>query len=231
MVRSKTLIKIAAALGVLAGLGFLFVRSARDSRSKPYTIDGERLRNWALVLDPGSRQSGASSTPGASAASSPPGPMLALRPPPELAMGLFKQVFARAMESLNAPAVSAIPLLLQGEFDRAFAGRATPDALLGVARNAGLESAAFEPRCLAYRRVSAPGITRQLYFVLFDAPAFGRFREQIGALLNGGAGPRADFDPAALSPVLFIAASDPMFDRWLPLRANPGTDCVAPIAR
>jgi hypothetical protein len=30
--------------------------------------------------------------------------------------------------------------------------------------------------------LSAPGVTRQLFFVLFEASAFGRFREQIGAL-------------------------------------------------
>jgi hypothetical protein len=72
-------------------------------------------------------------------------------------------------------------------------------------------------------------VTRQLYFVVFNAPAFGRFREQIGALRDGGAVSSADFDPAALSPVLIIAASEPTVGRWLPLRANVDIDCVAPI--
>lgn len=215
MARSKALIKIAVALAVFAGVGFLFVRSVRNARSEPYTVERQRLRGWTVALEP---------------ASSPTDPMLVLRPPPELASGLFHQVFVRSMESLNASDSAAIPLVLQGEFDRAFAGRTTPDALAAAARSAGLDSAAMEPRCLAYRRVSAPGVIRQLYFVLFDAPAFGRFREQIGAMLDGGAASRADFDPAALSPVLFIAASDPAFSRWLPLRAEPGADCVAPIA-
>jgi hypothetical protein len=207
-------VKIVVALGVLAVLGVLFVRSVRDARSTPYTIEPELLRNWTVAFEP---------------ASSPTEPVLALRPPPELAGELFRQVFARTMESLNAPRPAAIPLLLQGEFDRAFAGRVTPDALVAAARNAGLESATLEPRCLAHRRVSEPGDTRELYFVVFDAPALGRFREHIGALPDGGAASSAGFDPAAVSPVLIIAASDPAFNRWLPLRADPEIDCVAPI--
>ncbi len=215
MARSKALIKILVALAVFAGVGFLFVRSLRNTQSEPYTVERQRLRGWTVALEP---------------ASSPAEPMLVLRPPPELASGLFHQVFVRSMESLNAPNPAAIPLVLRGEFDRAFAGRATPDALVAEARSAGLDSAVMEPRCLAYRRVSAPGVIRQLYFVIFDAPAFGRFRERLGAMLAGGAASRTGFDPGALSPVLFIAASDPAFSRWLPLRADPGADCVAPIA-
>ena len=40
---------------------------------------------------------------------------------------------------------------------------------------------------------------------------------------------RAGYDPWALSPVLFIAASDPAFSRWLPFRADPEADCLAPV--
>ena len=214
MARSIRLIKIAVALAALAGLGFLFVRSVRETRSEPYTTDRMGLRNWTVAIEPGS-----------SATS----PMLVLRPPPELVNDLFQQVFARAMESLFTPTGAAIPLVLKGEFDRAFAGRATPEALVAAARNAGLDSTTLEPQCLAYRRVSGPGVTRQLYFVLFNAPAFALFREQIGALPDHGAAARPDFDPAALSPVLFIAGADQAFNSWLPLRADPKTDCVAPI--
>ena len=37
------------------------------------------------------------------------------------------------------------------------------------------------------------------------------------------------FEPDALSPVLFVASTDPSFDHWMPLRADPKTDCVAAI--
>ena len=128
-------------------------------------------------------------------------------------------------ESLNGPNIPFIPLLLQDEFNRSFAGRTTSDELLAVARASGLETAAFQPRCMAYRRESAPGVTRQLYVVLFQAPAFARFREQIAAM----ALPNTGFDAAALSPVMFVAASDAEFNRWLPLRVDDA-DCVAPIS-
>jgi hypothetical protein len=210
MARSNPLIKIVVTLAVLAGLGFLFIRSANSTRSAPYTVAGARLHNWTLSVEP---------------ATDPTRPLVVLRTMPEFASDLFGQVFARAGESLFAPTPPAIPLVLQGEFDRAFAGHATPETLLAAARAAGLESVTFEPRCLGSRRVSAPGVTRQLYFVLFDAPAFAQFRDQIGALAGG----RGDFDPGALSPVLIIGASDPSFGSWLPLRADPKTDCVAPI--
>jgi hypothetical protein len=214
MPRSKSLLKVALLVAVAAGLGFLFIRSAQSTRSDPYTVSSDLLRNWTVSFDPA-----------ASAAA----PALVLRPPAELTSGLFRQVFSRTMESLSSPTEPVIPLVLKGEFDRAFAGSVTPEALSAAARSAGLDSGSLAPRCLAYRRVSEPGLTRQLYFVLFDAPAFGQFREQIASLRDGRAVPTDIFDPAALSPVLIIGASDSAFNRWLPLRADPNTDCLAPI--
>ncbi len=214
MTRAKRLlIKFAVALVVLTGLGFLFMRSVRGTRAQPYTVAPESLRNWTLAFEP---------------AAGPGDPILVLRPPAALVSGLFHQVFRRAMESMNAPAAPAIPLLLRGEFDRAFAGRVTPEALLGAARDAGLDHLTLLPQCLGHRRRSEPGSTEQLYFVLFDAPAHLAFRERARGLLGGGV-PLGDFDPAAQSPVLFIAVAESTFNRWLPLRADPKADCVAPI--
>lgn len=207
-------IKIAVAAIVLAGLGFLFVRSAREARTAPYTLQRQQLRNWTLALQ---------------SASSPTAPMLVLRPPAELAPDVFHQIFARAMETLSAPDVAAMPIVLQNEFEAALAGHVTPNALLDAARKAGLDAAPLVPQCLALRRVSEPGIRRQLYFVLFDFPALGRFRGEMGALRGDTALPTG-FDPAALSPVVIIAGSGQGFNSWLPLRADPDADCVAPIA-
>lgn len=213
MRRVRRLLQIAAALVIAAGVAYLFVRSARNTRSEPYTVNPGHLRGWTLALEPAPAATGA---------------VVVLRPPQPLAPQLFQQVFARAMESLNAPATPHMPLILHREFAQAFAGRVTPDALLTAARAAGLESTTFEPDCLAHRRVSEPGVSRQLYFAVFRSPAFQQFRGRAAALLDGTAGGNA-FDPSALSPVLFIGASDPAFSRWLPLRTDPQRDCVAPI--
>ena len=214
MARSSVLIKTAIGLAALAGLGVLFVRSAISTRAEPYTTRAEWLRSWKL----------AEASP-----SAPTDAVLALEAPRELAADLFRQAFARSGESLTGPSVPSIPLILKGEFDRTLAGHVTVDALVAAARAAGLESVALEPRCMAYRRVSAPGVIRQLYFVLFDAPAIARFREQIQGLRPDAGSGGAGFDPRALSPVLFVAASDADYARWQPLVADADADCIAPL--
>jgi hypothetical protein len=211
--RRHMLIKVAAGVVAVGGLGVLFVRSAQNTRAEPFTAARDRLARWTLELEP---------------ASSPSGVLLSLRPQRELASALFNQVFARTGESLSGPVPAAMPLVLQSELDRRVAGAVTPEALLAVARAAGLESATPEPRCMAHRRVSQPGMTRQVYFVRFDLPAFDEFRRQVLRQLRAAAGD-ASFDPAALPPVLIVAASDAAFSSWLPLRAEADDDCLAPI--
>jgi len=212
MARSKPLVKAAIALGVLGLLGFLFMRSVRSSRSAPYSIARAELAGWTVMVEP--------------SGGGPTSPVLTLRAPAAFTKGLFNQVFHRAMESLASPADAGIPLVLRGELDRGLGGRVTPEALLAAARAAGLDGAPVAPRCMGLRRISTPTSTRHLYFVLFDMPAFARFRQEIGALAGGATG----FDPAALSPAMPVASPDSHFDDWLPLRADAGTDCVAPIA-
>jgi hypothetical protein len=202
MARTNPLVKVAVVLVVLAVVGVLFMRSVRDSRAEPYSVESEELRNWTLVLEP---------------ESGPNGPMIVLQPSPDLVLGLFSQVFGRAGESLTRPQRPGIPLLLHDEFNRQLAGRVTADALLVTVRNSGIESMPPAPVCMGYRRVSEPGGTRQLYFVLFEAEAFRRLRSDIGV------------DANVLSPVLFVAGAEGDFNRWLPLRVDPATDCVSPI--
>ena len=210
---TRGLIKAVVALVAVGGLGVLFVRSAGNVRSEPYEIARNRLAGWSLAIDRSPNQAGV---------------LVGLQPDKQTAAMLFSQVFSRTGESLSGPVPAAIPLVLQSEFDRAKAGTLTPDALLTSARAAGLESSAFEPRCMAHRRVSEPGITRQVYFVRFAWPAFDAWRRQAAAQMReaGGAG----VDPAALSPVLIVAASDAAFSRWLPLPADADDDCLAPMA-
>jgi hypothetical protein len=195
-------VKIAVGVSALAVFGVLFMRSLEDTRTAAYTVQRTHLGTWTLALEP---------------ASAPNQPLLVLRPSPELAAGLFKQIFSRAMESLNSPITPSIALVLRGEFDRVVGERLTQDAMLAAARAAGLESAAPSPRCLVHRRISEPGGVRQVYLVSFDAPAVAAFRRQMG------------LDAEALSPVMFIAGAGTSFDSWLPQRVNSSADCLAPI--
>jgi hypothetical protein len=120
-----------------------------------------------------------------------------------------------------------MPLVLHDELDPRLRTTLTPDALLALARDSGLESAAPVPRCMAHRRISAPGVTRQMYFVLFELPAFEAFRQKLADRVREAGG---TLDAAAVSPALIIAASDPLFSQWQPLRADADQDCFAPIA-
>jgi len=209
----KWAVRLVVGIVMLAGFAFLFMRSLDQARSTPYTLERALLTNWTVrVVEAPTATS----------------PVLELRPPPDLVTRVFDQVFARAGESLNSASGRGMPLVLRAEFEGAFAGAATPDALAAAARSAGLESAPLQPRCMAHLIVSEPGSTRHVYAALFEVPAFDQFRRQIAMQVNNGA-PPGSFDPAALSPVLFIAATDPSFDRWLPLRVDPAADCAAPL--
>ncbi|HEY0284162.1 MAG TPA: hypothetical protein VGC23_02155 [Vicinamibacterales bacterium] len=200
--KKSLLIKIAAGIAAVGVFAALFMRSLEDTRSAAYTIDPAHLRSWTLALEP------------ASAAND---PLLVLRPSPELAGGLFKQIFSRAMESLNSPTAPSIPIVLRGEFDRVAGDQLSQEAMLAAAKAAGVESGAPSPRCLVLRRVSEPGGVRQAYLVFFDAPAIAQFRRQIG------------LDPDAVSPIMFVAGAGAGFNSWLPQRINADTDCLAPV--
>jgi hypothetical protein len=200
--RKPLFVKLAVTLVALVAFGYLFMTSLRDVTTAAYTAEREHLQRWTLVLEPATRSND---------------PLLALRPAPELASGLFRQVFARSMESLNGPVDPAVAVVLRGELDRIVGDRPTPEELLAAAKTAGLETPGLMPRCLVHRRSSQVADIRQVFFVLFDAPAVSRFRQQLG------------LDPAALSPVLFIAGAGTDFNSWLPQRVDGDADCLAPV--
>jgi hypothetical protein len=209
----RLLTRLLILLAVLAVLGYLFARSLHDTRTAPYTVAPAHLQGWTLAIYESSRGSE---------------PFLVLQPPPQLMTSLSRQIFTRAMESQSVPPTPGIPLVLRAEFERAFASELTPAALLEAAREAGIEQEPVRPRCLAVRRESRPGLTRQLQFVLFDSPDIEATRRALAALVDDG-GAAGAFDPAALSPALFVVASDADFGHWLPLRADADADCVAPV--
>lgn len=206
----KTLIKFLVAVVAIAALGLLFMRSVRSTSAEPFSIPRAHLTGWTLELAP---------------PDDPLGALLTLTPNPQLMPPLSRELFGRMGESLHYPP-AAMPVVLRGEFDRAIAGTVTPDALLALARQAGLESRPIEPRCMARRRDSAPGVVRGIYLLVFDLPQFGQFRDQVATRLGGGA--NSLFDPAALSPVVVAANLDGDTARWLPLRATE-SDCFAPV--
>src|SRR4029453_16033006 len=119
----------------------------------------------------------------------------------ELMPPLARDLFARMGETLHYPP-PAMPVVLRSEFQRAIAGVLAPEALLDAAREAGLESATFQPRCMALRRISAPGVLRGVYFLLFDLPQFTQFREQVAQRLRAPGGAPPFFHPGACSPVV-----------------------------
>ena len=152
----KRLVKPVVILALLALLGVLLVRSASSTRAEPYTITSAALEGWTLTLDPDRGDTGT---------------LLALQAPDGFNHALFNQVFLRAMESFSSPTVSFLPVVLRDEFDSALAGSMTAEQLLAEARAAGLEDNPLLPVCMALKRDSQTGAARQVYFVLFQAPA------------------------------------------------------------
>jgi hypothetical protein len=201
--RVHPLIKIAIAIVLLAAVALLFVRSVKDTRAEPYHVNAAHLRNWTLAIDTAADTDDA---------------VVSLRPPPELPMNLFRQLFSRQMESLGTPSQPGIPLVLRREIP----SEISADAVLALARDAGLDGAAPAPKCVSYRRVSDPGITRQLYFMWFDVPGFDRFRQAIASRAGPG------FAPGGLSPVM-IMAGEPNLAGWQPVVVDQNRDCIAPV--
>jgi hypothetical protein len=203
------LVKIVVPVLVIAAAGFAFWRSVRSARAAPYFLTAATERRpWRLV------QSQSPTGPGE--------PVLLLEAPAEVSRELFDQVFKRSMESMRAPELMGIPLVLAGELGQG--GQRLPaEALLEMARAAGLESTPPTPRCMVHRRAPEPDARQQVYLALFDSPALATFRANLAVRL----GP--SFDAAALPPALFVGLVESSQQRWLPLHLDAEKDCLAPI--
>jgi hypothetical protein len=209
----KTVLKVMIGLVAVTTLAILFMRSVRTTSAEPFTIARQHLTGWTLAIAPDT---------------DPLGSLLSVTPEAELMAPLARDLFGRVGETLHYPP-PAMPVVLRSEFQRALAGVVTPEALLDAAREAGLATATFQPLCMARRRISAPGVLRAVYFLVFDLPQLSRFREQLAQRLHTAGGEASLFDPAALSPVLIVADLDGNFRNWAPLRADPDLDCFAPV--
>lgn len=213
--RQKLLLKLGIAAVAVAVFGLLFVRSVKQTAAEPYVLNQAAMTGWRLSLEPPDERSLA---------------ILSLRPPVHSVTELFQEIFRRTMQSLRALDPPLVPLVLLSEYNIALRRVFSGSELLDQAETLGLGGARFTPVCVAVRRELRDGQPRELFYILFDAPEFSTFRDELARLFVERGGERGTFDPLALSPVMPIAATDPDFTSWLPLQASREGDCRAPIA-
>jgi hypothetical protein len=211
MARRNIWTKLVVAAVAVAALGWLFLRTVRDARSAPYTVRAADLRGWSVVTG---------------GAGDPAGVLVGLQPPGAMTAELFRQVFARNMESLTSPGGAQIPIVLQHE---AAIGRLPAATVAAIAEQAGLESIALVPACLAVRRAEPPAAF-DYYFVMFEAAPLREVRERIRAAAAMQEVDVAGFDPSSVVAALVVATSDPAVRIVLPFVPDPDRDCVAPVA-
>jgi len=205
--------KAGIAVVALAVLGWLFWRTVQSSLAEPYVIDPGLVSEWTLALR-GPMQPGAG--------------LLVLQPSDQLRAELFQQIFARTMESMTSPAVSAMPLVLQSEYRDALGSLLAPPDVLETAEQSGLSAAVPVPVCVGVVRREGSGTTRQLYYALFRAPEVSGFRADL-ARRHREAGGSGTFEPAGFPLVVPLAASDADFASWWPLDVSAESDCQAPL--
>jgi hypothetical protein len=207
----RGIIRALILLAVLAAVVVLFLRTVEQTVTEPYLVRSDLIRSWTVTVE---------------GPADPLGAIVSLRPPAELPMQVSQQVFRRHTESMMAPAVRSVPLVLRHEFDLALSGVVSPDELAALAREVDV-GADLEPVCLAVRRRDArdPG---RIFFLHFESSRFARFRALVAETVRERGGLADHFDPHALSPLLVVASSDRTFDTWLPRRAD-ASECLAPI--
>ena len=211
--RRSTLVKLGVGVVVIVVLPWLFLKTARDSIAAPYAVDEAMLKGWSLVLtDPG--QTGIS--------------VLGLQPPPSLTPQLFDQVFRRTMESMMSPIEDVLPVVLHSEFQGGLGAIVSMEDLRYAAGDAGLEEVQLEPVCMGLKREPFVGRSRQVYFVLFEAPAVVAFRQRLERVAAERGGPGA-FTAEPFDLVLTVGGSDPRFASWFPMTVDRGADCQAPL--
>lgn len=209
----SVLVRMLIGVAVLAVVAVLFARTLRETTSTPYVLPAAHLAGWELALEP----------------LGPRGPVLALTAPRELPMGLFEQVFDRTMESMNPPPAYAVTVIRRSEYDNGIAAVLETDELLELARGAGLDAPALDPRCMAVQQGRDGGASDRTYYAIFELPALHAFRERVSRLVAERGGGAQALDPDALAPALFLAATGPGFRGWPVADRSAEQYCAAPI--
>jgi hypothetical protein len=140
-----------------------------------------------------------------------------------LTADLFRQAVEHSGPSLIAPPKPTVPLVLTDENADSLQGVLTIVDIMNLARDAGVESARFEPVCVI-ERSAPPDRPGHVLVAVFDSPNFEQFRLQLSPLFPEHAG-AAPYLPDALRPILTIAATDDRFSRWWPMSIEPRTEC------
>jgi hypothetical protein len=200
--RTKRRLKVAAAAGALAVLGAFITREIL-SRA-PYRVDEELLSGWKLAAAP----------PGDRA-------VVEAKPPSRLLDELFRQVSQRTNHVLVPPDRAAVPLVLADEYSDSLQGALSIQDIVSVGEGVGLDTARFEPVCIAERHREGGD---ELYFAVFDAPIFDQFRYELTPLFPEQAGSGVYYPPA-VRLIMAVAATSKDFNRWWPIGVNPQADC------
>ena len=209
--RKQTLVKLGIGLAVLIVVPWLFLRTLRDTIAAPYAVAPGSLSGWTLVLADPARPAVWS---------------VGLQPPALFRAHLFDQLFDRTMASMTSPVDDVIPIVLASELPAGPGAGLPPEAIRRAADEAGLERAHLQPVCMAVKRETFAGRTREFFFVVFDVPEAHAFRRRLAELAGETAGPDA-FGPLDL--ILPIAGSDAAFTGWWPVVVDRGVDCQAPV--
>jgi len=182
----------------------------RDRASEPYGIPKSALAGWNVVVG------------------HPDDPwLIAARPPSALSAALIQQLIAKARIALVPLPRPDLPLVLRSEYADALQGMWSVDEIGRVARDSGIESAAFEPVCVGHKTGSGSEAP-EFFFVAFTSPIFERLRSALQPDFPEHAG-IITYDPRALSLVLPLAATNRDINQWWPLTFDALTDCQAQV--
>jgi hypothetical protein len=205
---AKSLIVLALSAATVAILVWTIVG---DRASQPYTVPRSALSGWTIVSSQGDEPW-----------------VLAAQPPAAVSASLFKQISEQTRRPLTLDEHTALPLVMRSEYDDALQGVYGVDFLIRTARDAGIETAVFEPVCVAHRVDAGSEQKGELFFVAFTSAAFRELREDLVPPQpeHGGIGV---YDPASLIPILPIAATTGMAGRLWPSAFERRTDCQAPL--
>lgn len=205
---AKSLVVLALGTAAVAALVWAIVG---DKASLPYTVPRSALSGWTIVASRGDEPW-----------------VLAAQPPAAVSASLFKQISDKTRLRLAAAPDAALPLVMRTEYDDALQGVYGVDFLIRSARDAGIETAVFEPVCVAHRADAGNEQKGELFFVAFSSTAFRELREDLVPPQpeHGGIGV---YDPAALIPILPVAASAGMPGLWWPNAFDRRADCQAPL--